>query len=97
MENKVAGFLARFHAGKTTEETFLYGCCYWFAVILCIRFLGNGAQIQYDEIANHFGTKIEGRVYDITGDVTERYHWEPWDSLDDDALRSRVTRDSVLF
>lgn len=30
-----------------------------------------------DYVANHFGCKIQERVYDITGDVTEQYKWEP--------------------
>lgn len=53
------------------EETFLNGYCYWFAYMLDGRFLN--ARIQYEPIEGHFVTEIDGRYYDIRGDVTDIY------------------------
>ena len=97
MVKDIDEFIKRFHEHQTTDETFLNGCCYWFAFILYRRFIRAGSRIMYDQIENHFGTQIQGRVYDITGDVTKLYQWEPWDKLDDDLLKSRITRDCIMF
>ena len=94
----VAQFLKRFHFSEDITDVFSNGCCYWFAKILYDRFaLTHGATIMYDEVINHFGTKINGRVYDITGDVTSKYEWKPWADLEDDLLRSRIIRDCIMF
>lgn len=95
--NNVDKFIGRFTEHEKTEDTFQFGCCYWFAYILFRRFLKDGAKIMYDEVINHFGTQIGGRVYDITGDVTEKYDWRPWDFMSDDLLRKRITRDCIMF
>jgi hypothetical protein len=52
---------------------------------------------MYDQVANHFVAEIDGRLYDITGDVTDTYKAEPWDDLDDDLLRARIVRDCIMF
>ena len=97
MKETVAAFLSRFHESSTVDDVFTRGCCYWFAYILFRRFLREGSTIMYDEVANHFGTRIGGRVYDVTGDVTEAYDWQPWDSVTDEALRKRIVRDCIEF
>lgn len=95
---EVAQFLQRFHSSENITEVFSFGCCYWFAKILYDRFATTiGATIMYDEVENHFGTRISGRIYDITGDVTSKYEWKPWHALDDDLLRLRIIRDCVMF
>lgn len=81
----VTQFLKRFHFSKNITDVFLNGCCYWFATIM------------YDEVINHFGTKIEGRVYDITGDVTFKYEWKPWPDVNDELFRARIVRDCIMF
>lgn len=45
----------------------------------------------------NFVTQIQGRLYDITGDVTEKYQVKPWDALDDELLKKRIVRDCILF
>lgn len=95
--SQVDGFINRFHEYETTDDTFRFGCCYWFAFILYRRFLREGAKIMYDKIENHFGTMVSGRVYDITGDVTTKYRWELWEKLDDDLLKARIVRDCIMF
>lgn len=54
------------------EKTFLQGYCYYFAVILEERF--PGGMILYDKEAAHFVYFYEGKLYDITGNVTGQYH-----------------------
>lgn len=94
----VTQFLKRFHFSEDITDVFSNGCCYWFAKILYDRFaLTHGATIMYDEVINHFGTKINGRVYDITGDVTFKYAWKPWSEVDDELLRARIIRDCIMF
>lgn len=100
MKNEVLNFIDRFTGGDkkaAVEECFTRGCCFWFAHILVSRF-PQGA-LAYDEIANHFGCSVGGRVYDITGDVTDDYSWEPWaiTCIKDMALKKRIERDCIYF
>ena len=95
MVSQVSGFLKRFHAGSDIDEVFTCGCCYWFATILCMRF--QGGRLMYDQIENHFVAEIGGRLYDITGDVTDKYQVIAWDELDDELLRARIVRDCIMF
>lgn len=93
----VENFLKRFHLSENVDEVFTCGCCYWFAAVLFGRFIRDGATIMYDEVANHFGTRIKGKVYDITGDVTNKYKWVPWESITDSSLRASIVRDCIMF
>ena len=94
----VTDFLKRFRFSENITDVFSNGCCYWFAKILYDRFtLTHGATLMYDEVENHFGTKIDGRVYDITGDVTFKYEWKPFSDVDDELLRARIIRDCIMF
>lgn len=65
------------------ENCFSNGMCYHFMSILRKRFGPYCTTPMYDEVLNHFATKIDDRIYDITGDITddERYHWERWTSV----------------
>lgn len=97
MAPDISRFLRRFHAGnETVNEVFTQGCCFWFADILCKRF-PERSRLMYDQVANHFVAEIDGRLYDITGDVTDTYKVEPWDELEDDLLRARIIRDCIMF
>lgn len=84
-------FISKFSddgSNKQVIKLFTEKCCYWFAEILANRFSGKHPIIVYDIDMCHFGTKIDNRVYDITGDVTDQYDWIPWDEVS--------VRDSVL-
>lgn len=67
------------------RDFFLSGYCYWFANILCQRFHGT---LVYDGVDNHFMARIEGELYDASGNVTNlyRYHlveeWEKYRKRD---------------
>ena len=72
-------FIERFtEHGPQVERCFCHGCCYWFAWVLTERF--PGAEVVYDALSNHFAAQIGERVYDITGDVTDRAlsPWQLW-------------------
>ena len=96
-QREILGFIGRF-AGS--ETVFTSGCCYWFAHILASRF--TDAVIVLAVIENHFVTRISGRLYDVTGDVTEKYSdaflvdWSDMANYDE-LEQARVLRDCVLF
>ena len=99
---EVLMFIGRFSHG--TEEVragvydcFLCGCCWWFAYILSIRFAKYKPDIMIDYIQNHFGCKIDGIVYDITGDVTNDHNWKPWNECEDDQLKERIVQQCIMF
>ena len=95
---EIQGFLKRFHSANDVDTVFTQGCCYWFAMILFVRFIRENAEIMYDSANNHFGTRIHGRVYDVTGDVTDTYSdWMPWNEFDAETERQRIMRDCVMF
>ena len=96
MSVDVLNFIERFHLDDGVDIVFTRGCCYWFAAILCERF-PEQSRLMYDQIENHFVVEIEGRLYDITGDVTDEYDVTPWDELDDDLLKRRIIRDCIMF
>ena len=99
----VLGFIGRFSTdGQGTRwevvDCFTCGCCYWFAYVLEARFRNQyGAYIVIDYTANHFATRIGARVYDITGDVTDKYTWEPWQACGDPLFRKRIAEDCIMF
>lgn len=95
--NKVEGFLKHFQSPDNTEEVFTNDCCYWFALILFRRFIKDGAKIMYDIESEYFGTEINGKVYDITGDITNNYNWIPWDSIDDFDIRYKIVSRFILI
>lgn len=100
MKNEVMKFIDRFTYGEkqaSVEECFTHGCCFWFAHTLVSRF--QQGMLVYDQVMNHFGCLIGDRVYDITGDVTDAYFWEPWVStcLHDPALAKRIEHDCIYF
>ena len=87
LNKKIKRFINRFtHGGKLKEVEciFSYSGCYWFARILYDRFymleLETDGDILYDPILNHFACRINDRIYDITGDITDSsiYGWRSW-------------------
>lgn len=97
---EIINFIHRFtdnNQNTAVIEKFQCGCCYWFAEILCERFFLESARIVYDVVANHFAAQIQGRAYDITGDVTDQYNFVDWNLYDDEIHRSRIIRDCVYF
>lgn len=104
----VMKFITRFtNNGKRQEviDTFSYSCCYWFAEILWNRFalevVDTNCDIVYDPIINHWACRIDNRIYDITGDITDNkeYYWENWNKFmfQDISLTKRLLRDCINF
>lgn len=91
-EDLVLDFIKQFR-DLGAKNCFANGMCYWFAGILGERFSDENPSIMYDEIENHFGCKINDRIYDITGDVTEAYDWNDWWSV---AMRDRLLTDRIM-
>ena len=81
------------------ENCFSNGMCYHFMCILRKRFGPFCTTPMYDEVMNHFATKIDGRIYDITGDITDdsKYKWERWITVQSRDWRhtERILRDCV--
>lgn len=92
----ILDFIAQFRE-LGAENCFSNGMCYWFARILQDRF---GGLITYDLVENHFGFKEiidTEKVYDITGDVTNKYNWVLWIDyqIQDPIHSSRIIRDCI--
>ena len=69
----------RFDTGQVTR-TFTNGYCYWFAFILHTRF--PDSEIVYYDAGNHFACKIGKRIFDITGDITDKHlFFESWEEF----------------
>ena len=81
-DEEVEHFISRF---DDTKETFLHGCCFWFAQLLRDRFNNRGytVEIVHEPVENHFVAEfykyMDGRFScrprysDVRGDVTEIY------------------------
>ena len=76
---EVEGYISKitncFNSGVVTN-LLLNTCRGRFALDLCQRF--HPAELMFSERENHFGSLIDGVVYDVCGNVTNRYGWEPW-------------------
>lgn len=103
IHNKILEFITRFNGNGINTQVircFTEGCCFWFAQILYERFHEQAkCAIVYDEVANHFATEINSTCYDITGDVTSKYHWQHWDDFAaaDKQHAQRIYHDCIMF
>ena len=77
-----------------TIDVFMNGCCYWFAFILYTRFLHNGATMMNNEITGHFATMIDGRLYDIAGEIKEID--SNWTSFDEYCIKEPVYLQTII-
>lgn len=85
----VLDFIKGFESAK---QLFLYGYCYWFAVILSQRFDG---EIWYLPIPNHFICKINNRFYDVEGEVNPPRVKYKWNRYPDQLEKARIIRDCI--
>lgn len=74
----------QFDKSGEVVRTFTNGYCYWFAFILHTRF--PESEIVYYSAGNHYACKIKNRIFDITGDITDKHlffeSWEEYKLLD---------------
>lgn len=112
-DENVEKFIDRFFARTefadpiTSRHPFLYGNCYWFAVILKERFKTYLPTIWYDTIDNHFYTCIGGILYDAKGAFIPKhgltideynafYTWEDYKKFDPIHAK-RITKQCITF
>ncbi len=95
--NEVSNFIEKFKGTKDVVTVFTSKAHYWFAYILYRRFIRNGAVLMYSSENDYFGTKICGKVYDITGDVTSKCEWKPWLEFKDEIEKERIIRDYIML
>lgn len=72
--DEVINFINKFKSynkNQVLEKTFLEGYCYYFAIILKERF--KEGKILYDKVENHFVFSYNNKLYDITGNVTNKH------------------------
>ena len=102
MKNEVENFINKFKYlhPQEVEDVFLYGDCYYFARILASRF--PQAIIKYMIIKNHFITEIDGRYWDVRGDITDILEkdeiviWHEYKNIDP-LHYNRIVRDCINF
>lgn len=98
--NDVIKFISVFTSDFTNQEivdVFSDKCSYWFATILFGRFIRENSTIVFDKEANHFGTRIHGKVYDISGDVTANHKWVPWLDVSNDERKTQIVKTYIMF
>ena len=84
-------------AGGQVENIFLHGFCYYFSIILKEKF--PKGTILYSPSLNHFIFLYNSEIWDITGNVSDKYDyrelviWDEW--RDDILLRQRIIRDCI--
>lgn len=89
MNNDVLKFIRLF---SDAENAFKYGCCYWFAYMLCGRFDG---VMYYDPVENHFASKIGDNYYDAGG-IADGFFFEWNDYKKRDKFEyGRILRDCI--
>lgn len=92
----IENFIKQFrNFGPDVVDCFSNGMCFHFATILFTRFEGS---IVYDPIDNHFAFRADGRIYDITGDITDKPHkWKDWASYiyEDPLHTDHIRRDCI--
>ena len=76
--NRILKFIDDFKSKHPNEieDVFMNGYCYWFAMILSIRFKGN---IWFNPLLVHFASNIGVYLYDISGMITDTYGWVSWE------------------
>ena len=92
---EIIAFTERFSDyGVDVIDCFTTRNCYWFAVILQNRF---GGKIMYHPIYGHFVCKINGRLYDISGEPRLDDGWIDWEEyvIVDPIHRARIIKDCI--
>lgn len=78
---------------KGVIEAFSSENSFWFASILFRRFLRDGAKIMFDTENLKFSTMINGRLYDITGEINvseSLVGWIEYSKSNEDIIKEYV-------
>lgn len=98
--NDAMKFICRLTSDRANQgviDSFSGSNSYWFASILFKRFIRNNATIMYDPKNKCFGTRIDARVYDVTGDVTENHKWISWLEYSNKESKEKITKENIMF
>lgn len=86
-------------------KTFTEGFCYYFALILKERF--PQGRIMYHSVINHFVFELNNKLYDITGNYTEKannqqlFPWEEYQKIEplesQRIIRDCIKKNDVIF
>ena len=92
-KEEVLKFIKEF---ESVSKFFLYGKCYWFAIILKERFSG---RMMYNPIYNHWAVRIgDLGLFDASGEIEPRgYSNWPCDFLDDELHYNRLVKQCIEF
>lgn len=74
--------------------------CLWLAISFIFIPLGGillKMMKRIFNIINCFGTRIGGKVYDVTGDVTENHKWISWVEYSNKKSKDQVTKEDIMF
>ena len=96
----IEDFINQFTAfGPDVRRCFSHGMCYHFATILMMRFRDEHVALLIDTENHHFAARINDRIYDVTGDITEEtiYSWIEWNTLyyRDPSFANRVRKEAM--
>ena len=75
------------------RKTFTLGYCYYFSIILRERF--PDGVIVYSPTRGHFFCKIDGKLYDVTGEAEVDIYYD-FDNYPDLLQKERIVRDCIL-
>lgn len=88
MKDQVIDFIQR---RFPEDSNWLDGNCYFFALILKNRFNGT---ILYDVIFGHFVTRVDDKLYDWSGVVTDpESSYVEWDKFDE---YDKLQKESII-
>ncbi|RGH18343.1 hypothetical protein DWV75_03840 [Ruminococcus sp. AF12-5] len=54
-------------------------------------------QSDYNRRIIKIKSPIGGKVYDITGDVTENHKWISWLEYSNKQLKEKITKENIMF
>lgn len=102
-ETDIESFIKDFkNFGTSNEiiECFTRGNCYWFAFILKNRF--QNGQIYYNTM-NHFVFKYKNKLYDITGECTNKwdneglYNWDKYKKIENNSKYIKLLEHCCIY
>lgn len=93
MQNEVLEFINR---RFNKDENWCNGNCYWFSLILCIRF--PRLRIYYEPVVGHFVAGCDDEFYDWNGRYTSSRELILFDCIkkEDPLWYERLVRDCVM-
>lgn len=79
--NEILNFITIFKRVDGVQQLFSSECNYWFATILFRRFIHIGAEIMYNRDLNQFATKINNKLFNISGEIQLNEKWVKWNEM----------------